>query len=452
MRAYGGGGNVEPELPGMYGGGGPAVGPGMQVPEGFDWQLDPAGRGGYRTPRERATERLRGLAATVANVAGAPMDVATHAANLLRAGAGYAGRELGLLSPSQMPGLEDPRAVPGTSAWLKRGTPLEGDESDPDYMAGQFAGAIASGPRSPGRAGTPGAVSRAQWPGGGEDLAAYHTTQGLRLGLSRPEITHPSFAITSKEANSYPEIMQAFGRNILVPRPSAIDPLTSPTVIKSHDFYSPRKYQSAEQQMREDWLSRGAASPTAEALARGRLADKFASEYPRGGTLAEGLKYKMEELDPATASMLNTRRFQSLRDFENSPEGAARLRDTPRSPAGDPLAARDLYNQYLASTLRTLRPMVGGEPMNVAIGERLGREMAGPALDRRWWEGVTNEQGKPMLEDPRFEPHLAEMRAMRKYLIDRGPSDYAEAKRYGSFGINPDNVLAYIADTPQEKG
>jgi hypothetical protein len=55
----------------------------------------------------------RGL---VAGTFGAPVDMATQAANLLVAGGGYAGHKLGLLS--QPPDLIDPASVPGSSEWI----------------------------------------------------------------------------------------------------------------------------------------------------------------------------------------------------------------------------------------------------------------------------------------------------------------------------------------------
>lgn len=57
----------------------------------------------------------RGL---VAGTFGAPVDLATQAANLLVAGAGYTGHKLGLLS--QPPDLIDPASVPGSSEWIGR--------------------------------------------------------------------------------------------------------------------------------------------------------------------------------------------------------------------------------------------------------------------------------------------------------------------------------------------
>lgn len=55
----------------------------------------------------------RGL---LAGTFGAPVDLATQAANLLVAGAGYTGHKLGLLS--QPPSLIDPASVPGSSEWI----------------------------------------------------------------------------------------------------------------------------------------------------------------------------------------------------------------------------------------------------------------------------------------------------------------------------------------------
>ncbi len=52
----------------------------------------------------------------VAGTFGAPVDLATQAANLLVAGGGYAGHKLGLLS--QPPDLIDPASVPGSSEWI----------------------------------------------------------------------------------------------------------------------------------------------------------------------------------------------------------------------------------------------------------------------------------------------------------------------------------------------
>ena len=57
----------------------------------------------------------RGL---IAQTLGAPVDMATTLTNLLRAGYGYAGNKLGLLSASQMPGLLEPSQQVGSSEWI----------------------------------------------------------------------------------------------------------------------------------------------------------------------------------------------------------------------------------------------------------------------------------------------------------------------------------------------
>lgn len=57
----------------------------------------------------------RGL---IAQTLGAPVDMATTLTNLVRAGYGYAGNKLGLLSANQMPDLIDPRNAVGSSEWI----------------------------------------------------------------------------------------------------------------------------------------------------------------------------------------------------------------------------------------------------------------------------------------------------------------------------------------------
>jgi hypothetical protein len=81
----------------------------------------------------------RGL---TADTVGAPADLANTLSNLLRAGVGFAGNKLGLLSPEQMPELIPNDQVPLTSDWFAKNTPLE-DTGEDGYTAARIAGGFA---------------------------------------------------------------------------------------------------------------------------------------------------------------------------------------------------------------------------------------------------------------------------------------------------------------------
>jgi len=73
-----------------------------------------------------------------ADVMGGFGDTAVNLENLARAGYGYAGSKLGMLSPSQLPELREPKDVPLTSDWLVKNTPLE-DTGSSEYTTGRLA-------------------------------------------------------------------------------------------------------------------------------------------------------------------------------------------------------------------------------------------------------------------------------------------------------------------------
>jgi len=73
-----------------------------------------------------------------ADVMGGFGDTANNLENLARAGYGYVGSKLGMLSPSQLPELREPKDAILTSDWLAKNTPLE-DTGSGEYTTGRLA-------------------------------------------------------------------------------------------------------------------------------------------------------------------------------------------------------------------------------------------------------------------------------------------------------------------------
>ena len=414
----------------------------------------------------RVLNLLRGGArGLTADVMGGPVDLATLVANLGVAGGGYAAHKLGLIDTP--PDLIDPKTVPGSSDWFAKGTPLEEVEGEgKGYGAARMAtgilpsllrGNVGRTPSSAAEAprGSPEAQRGAimldkQGNPRGRDLAIYHTTESIsglppahamdqRVKPPLKELAHPSFAMTSDLAPNRSTV-DAFGRNVLIPDPRKLDPKTSNTVLKAHDFYSPRKDMSYEYEMRNLANETGQKLSPAE-RARARLDDKFTRHYALGGTGAEGGGQGMIAWEPSTMSMNTTPRFQSYEHFLDSPKGAARLRkgDLPSE------MLRNRYDNLAQNEYQSLLKAKGLDPL--AQGTEIANALQSKALDPKYWANAKD----PQFSDPAFVKAVTErLRGYKRENIDYNPSDYAEIKRYGPMGINKDNFLGYVADTDKE--
>lgn len=109
----------------------------MPSPSLFDFLRDSES---MRNVRQGVTDALnRGM---VAGALGAPVDLATQAANLGVAGVGYAGHKLGLLSAP--PDLMDSRNVPGSSEWIGQKMQNAGAVSASRNAPAEFAAGLLS--------------------------------------------------------------------------------------------------------------------------------------------------------------------------------------------------------------------------------------------------------------------------------------------------------------------
>jgi hypothetical protein len=398
---------------------------------------------------------------------GTPVDLATDVANLGIAGYGYGAHKLGLIDTP--PDLIEKKNVPFSSDWLAKGTPLEEKEGEGGgYDAARMAtgilpaflrGNVGRTPvkDTPAPRGSPEAQRGAiyldkQGEPRGRDLAIYHTTEGIsglppQYAMSQKEtaplkeLTHPSFAVTSDLAPNR-STLDAFGRNVLIPDPRKLDPKTQNTVLKAHDFYSPRRGMSYEQEMLELAKETDQKLPVDERV-RARLDDRFTRHYTLGGTGAEGGGGKgMVAFEPSTMSMNTTPRFQSYEHFLDSPKGAARLRKSDSYP-GEIL--RNKYDEMTGKDYGAIRDAKGLDPIN--RGTEIANALQSEALNPKYWANSKD----PKFQDPEFVKAVTErLRAYKKQMIDYNPSDYAELKRYGPMQINKDNFLGYIADTDKE--
>lgn len=194
-----------------------------------------------------------------ADVMGLPGDTANNLENLGRAGYGFIGSELGLLKPSQLPELREPKDAILTSDWLAKNTPLE-DTGSSEYTTGRLSSLaipLLGGFASRAKEKLPTSFDQlgALFPGDESGTIAVHAVEPQKLMVSssnpswmgvdsdvydvpakfRNELYQPSFALTNGGI-----LGTNFGNLLLIPNPRRVDPKTSPSVIRATDFYSPR--------------------------------------------------------------------------------------------------------------------------------------------------------------------------------------------------------------------
>lgn len=192
---------------------------------------------------------LKGIARGLGpDVVGGPVDLAEMVTNLGRAGYGYAGHKLGLLTPEQMP--QPLSASPGTSEWWaqKVNVPETGSGA---YSAGRMApllGGLArmAGVGGPGKVApaSPQAQKGAIRVGGDPELMPAHQTgiapltQLLGEHKGVIELTSPSIAITRGHLNN--DFEGPGGSIHLIPRVGAFDPAAYNTTLFNRDAYTSR--------------------------------------------------------------------------------------------------------------------------------------------------------------------------------------------------------------------
>lgn len=425
-----------------------------------------------------AVPALRGLGRSLsADLLGMPVDAATDVINLLRAGVGYVGHKTGLLKEPLS--LIDKKDAVGSSDWFAKGTPLaqKQGESEGSYELGRLAPAIASLPTAVGAALAPERAAKtvqalrkapkqagALYPGGSDDLVAYHGTE-LGHGDSFPrELVNPSFAIASRKPGS--AINGDYGNNFLVPKPQAIEPRETPTFIKAMDTYTPRRDAARANEFNRDpktaiYTDQGAAAAYRRALgqrmsagddystaneagldaarrlyAQNRVTDR--SLPPLGGQYMEGMS--INNMDPAEmvsdvlamrtkpheVSDLGAPSFGSLKEFAESPQGAGRLAKKLRDVDGAGFAYTYALSKLMAE--RDLKSLSANPNKNV---------------DPEWLLRNVRSSKGPL--NPAEAQDLAmTLRDLRKNTLDNAPTRYAEAKRYGSMGLHGDNFAGLI--------
>ena len=425
-----------------------------------------------------AVPALRGLGRSLsADLLGMPVDAATDVINLLRAGVGYVGHKTGLLKEPLS--LIDKKDAVGSSDWFAKGTPLaqKQGESEGSYELGRLAPAIASLPTAVGAALAPERAAKtvqalrkapkqagALYPGGSDDLVAYHGTE-LGHGDSFPrELINPSFAISSREPGS--AVNGSYGNNFLIPKPQAIEPRETPTFIKAMDTYTPRKNVARANEFNRDpktaiYTDQGAAAAYRQALgqrmsagddystaneagldaarrlyAQNRVADR--SLPPLGGQYMEGMS--INNVDPTQlvsdvlamrtkpheVSDLGAPSFGSLKEFAESPLGAGRLAKNLRDVDEHGFAYTYALSKLMAE--RGLQSLGANPNKNV---------------DPEWLLRNVRSSKGPL--NPAEAQDLAmTLRDLRKTTLDNAPTLYAEAKRYGSMGLHGDNFAGLI--------
>ena len=429
-----------------------------------------------------AIPALRGLGRSLsADLLGMPVDAATDVINLLRAGVGYVGHKTGLLKEPLS--LIDKKDAVGSSDWFAKGTPLaqKQGESEGSYELGRLAPAIASLPTAVGAALAPERAAKtvqalrkapkqagALYPGGSDDLVAYHGTE-LGHGDSFPrELVNPSFAISSRKPGS--AVNGSYGNNFLIPKPQAIEPRETPTFIKAMDTYTPRKNAARANEFNRDpktaiYTDQGAAEAYRQALVqRTKAGDDFSTANeagldaarrlyaqnrvtdralpPLGGQYMEGMS--INNVDPAElvsdvlamrtkpheVSDLGAPSFGSLKEFAESPLGAGRLAKNLRD-----VDERGFTYTYALSKLLADKGLSSTSAHSANPNKN---------VDPAWlMENIQTNKGKPL--NPAEAQDLAmTLRDLRKTTLDNAPTLYAEAKRYGSMGLHGDNFAGLI--------
>jgi hypothetical protein len=310
------------------------------------------------------------------------------------------------------------------------------------------------------------------------------------------ELINPSWAV---ERGGVYTTDRAYGKTKIVPRPEKLEPRISPTRIKNRDFYSPRWIDAVGQRadvalaesggskrraplLPESARDMGIADQKNDSLraeAIGRLIDRFGEPYARGGVMDEtggnafGVRlmhapgeetqkerlrrllllgkgkgfpsydtapgavpthssrlYKMfqegaDDISYRDMFMLESPDFPSWKAYEQSSKGGrALLTSTPNATERVTRSASALFlkEQELLSAFRK------------KADPALAADMTNP---RR--VAIEILQGKG--DWTRGEKELAAsfLQSLRKL-----PADYAEAKTYGPFSLNPDNVAGIV--------
>ena len=448
---------------------------------------------------------LKGLArGLTADVLGAPVDAAQAAINLGLAGYGYIGNKLGLLKPDQMPSLLENSL--GTSDWFAKNTFLE-DKNEPGYTLGRVStmalplvGGLAS------RAKTAPSVQSQKGAlrvGGDPRYIQSHAVDtekllGTEQKLPR-ELYNPSFAITVGDVSRFnPE-------TVIIPHLGKLDPKLDKTVLTAVDYYTPR-YNSAAG-ARYDTLIKGLARSKAygdpnmreETLHKlfGRLADRYATQFPRGGFMQEGLKAQFDELsalgkagpawepgplpmarysDAGTMRITASPRFQSFEHFEKSPQGGLLLR--PKGSVFPASYSQGLLEkgEDLTKRLRLRPEDFSGTDGKVRAFYGTTREQLETLASGKLHPGKRSERGRKFDKVDRPDFDYSDLRVLKSGSPDdRNPenyrelspaeimslqvtarqilsrfktakSDYAENKLYGGFALHPQNVAGIMGD------
>ena len=398
-----------------------------------------------------------GVRGVTADVMGAPMDISTQLVNLLIAGGGYAAHKAGLVD--QPPELLDPRNVGGTSDWFAKGTPIDNQGDENSYAVGRLVPALVGLSRAamPKVVPSGGAVTKASplsqkgalYIGkdgkiGGNDLVLTHATDLASSSGNLPsELRNVSLAVSTKNGLGDARV---FGQDILVPKPQRFEPRLSPSVLKSHDFFTMLHNAGKE----ADALRNRSGNRIRDLENRvyGRMSDKNNANLVAGGanssdytTLAgkpmtkQAVLNSTEDIGSVFPELLmTTPQFRSFEEFAKSSRGADLLRGKGTyGPQDDRIyiqAMRDDIMSRLAST--TGKPPKLGELQDPQKIVELLR---------------VKSTGKPLSSEKADELANLVRESVRENFTRAQPS-YAELKRYGPTALNGDNFPAFIATDP----
>lgn len=269
-----------------------------------------------------------------------------------------------------------------------------------------------------------------------KDLILTHSTDNAALGAllkgGGRELASPSFAITVDH------VPQKFGDWAFVPREGRFDPKVANTRLFSHDAWTPTHSGTYEHGARTDIARSHATDRIIQSGLPPAMAQLMAQRLK---TTPPGYSFDEKQLIAAARlkdrfevplykqAKTRPREFTSFQQYEQHPEGAARL----------DLAALDDLNPGHANRMRdalslarstglldALRVPATKNPVEAMLD--VSRQLA--TLPREAAKGVYRKYFTPA-QQVEFGQAIEALR--------RGPTDYAELKNYGPLQLTPNN-------------
>ena len=280
------------------------------------------------------------------------------------------------------------------------------------------------------------------WPGSKRnDLALVHASpfSNSQGEFEIPsELTHPSLMIPAPKSN----VLTNFGNNLLIADPRKFEPRTSGSIIKSTDFYTPRRGEAFFKGVKQPG-DRFSQSQLLRLGAKERLADKNPYRWEKGGAFQE--IGSSGATSPWGLTTKYSPQFSSFKHFEESPKGLAKL--DLYDPSMPPQQVTEQYSELLR---RLGNEGIGIRQPNVANvlrpqDERFtkNRFKFNQLHEPEFWQQHGDFEGKP-ISGKLADLIVSRLRNARKDYLEHAPSEYAEVKRYGHVPITGESFTHAI--------